>query len=364
MIVRIQYLRGIAALMVVYHHVAFQVVRSSGITLPLADIGAAGVDIFFVISGFIMWVTTQDNPPAPGVFIRRRIIRITPLYWVMTLMLTLVSLALPELLNTTRFQVEHVVLSMLYIPTQHPEIAGQILPFFIQGWTLNYEIFFYLIFACLLTLNVTLRFLALAFILGSLAVFGALLPTTGSSIIEFYTSTIILEFLYGVVLGSLFMSNKMRGGRAPLVLLLGGAALLLFTGLVGLKYGANGQAASRALIWGLPAAAIVAGAAFGSAELKQRCHQLSMALGDSSYSLYLSHIFALPVIGLLWRHSVLGFSGPAACAMGLVMLIGAIAGGHLVYILIERPLAVMLRWPSPSATHSRALAAFNQAGGK
>jgi exopolysaccharide production protein ExoZ len=363
MIVRIQYLRGIAALMVVYHHVAFQVVRSSGITLPLADIGAAGVDIFFVISGFIMWVTTQDSPPAPGVFIRRRIIRITPLYWVMTLMLTFVSLALPDLLNTTRFQVEHVVLSMLYIPTEHPEIAGQILPFFIQGWTLNYEIFFYLIFACLLTLNLTVRFLALAFILGSLAVFGALLPT-GSSIIEFYTSTIILEFLYGVVLGSLFMSKKLRSGRAPLGLLLGGAALLLLTGLIDVKYGANGQAASRAFIWGLPAAAIVAGAAFGSAELKQRWHQLSMALGDSSYSLYLSHIFALPVIGLLWRHSGLGFSGPAACAMGLVMLIGAIAGGYLVYILIERPLAAMLRWPGPPTTRSRALAALYQAGGK
>lgn len=363
MIVRIQYLRGIAALMVVYHHVAFQVMRSSGIRLPLADIGAAGVDIFFVISGFIMWVTTQDNPPAPGVFIRRRIIRIAPLYWVMTLMLTFVSLALPELLNTTRFQVEHVVLSMLYIPTEHPEIEGQILPFFIQGWTLNYEIFFYLIFACLLTLDVSLRFVALAFILGSLAVFGALLPT-GSSIIEFYTSTIILEFLYGVALGILFMSNKLRGGRAPLVLLLGGATLLLFTGLIGVQFGASGQAASRAFIWGLPAAAIVAGAAFGAAELKQRWHQLWMALGDSSYSLYLSHIFALPVVGLFWRHSGLGFSGPAACAMGGVMLVSAVAGGYLVYLLIERPLAATLRWPSPPATRRGPVAALYHAGGK
>src|SRR5215475_9110432 len=101
MILALQYVRGVAAMMVVYHHTAFQVIKTTGeASLPLWELGAAGVDLFFVTSGFIMWVTTEDSRVTPGQFLYRRIVRVAPLYWLATLVLLILSLVLPQLLST------------------------------------------------------------------------------------------------------------------------------------------------------------------------------------------------------------------------------------------------------------------------
>src|SRR5215831_4540480 len=144
MILGLQYVRGIAAMMVVYHHTGFQIFKAGGhVGLPLWQLGAAGVDLFFVTSGFIMWVTTQDAHVTPAEFCYRRIVRVAPLYWLATLFLLGVSLAAPQLLGTTKFDPGHAMESLLFVPVEHPIFAGEALPFIIQGWTLNYEMFFY-----------------------------------------------------------------------------------------------------------------------------------------------------------------------------------------------------------------------------
>src|SRR4029077_17035692 len=90
----VQYLRGIAAMMVVWHHALGQIALSRLLT-ELPPFGGYGVDLFFVISGFIMVVTTWDKPIGPLEFMRHRIRRIVPLYWLVTLLMVLAAIAAP-----------------------------------------------------------------------------------------------------------------------------------------------------------------------------------------------------------------------------------------------------------------------------
>ena len=140
----IQYLRGIAALMVVLLHVRVQLGRM-GYGGYWPEFLMAGVDIFFVISGFIMWVTTFDGSTTPWQFLFRRFVRIIPVYWLLTTTTVAVMLVAPSAVQSGRFDSIHVLSSYLFIPTVHP-LTGMMEPVLIPGWTLNYEMFFYIIF--------------------------------------------------------------------------------------------------------------------------------------------------------------------------------------------------------------------------
>jgi exopolysaccharide production protein ExoZ len=103
----IQYLRGLAALMVVAFHTA---------PGPFALIGAAGVGIFFVISGFIMWALTSSRQTTASVFLQRRIIRIVPLYWLFTLLLAGAGAIVPAAFSHLQLTTDHLLLSLAFIP--------------------------------------------------------------------------------------------------------------------------------------------------------------------------------------------------------------------------------------------------------
>lgn len=335
-------------MMVVYHHADFQLLKASGETqLPLSSLGAAGVDIFFVISGFIMWVTAQNASVTPAQFLYRRIVRIVPLYWAITLFVLVLTLVAPQLLTTTKFDAEHALFSLFFIPVTHPVLSDHILPFFIQGWTLNYEMFFYLIFALAIWQAGRYRLAAIACILSLLAIIGLLVQTENAQA-TFYTSTIILEFVFGMIIGWLFLRIPVFSAGLSVSLFIGGIMALIASGLAGIGYGPNGFDPARALYWGLPSAAIVAGAAFLRFETEGIRHRLLSALGNSSYSLYLSHLIALPAIVIIWRFLGLEFSGSSAAFLTAMMLLLASAGGWLTYILIERPMTSALRHYIPA----------------
>src|SRR5882672_247790 len=131
----VQALRALAALCVVVYHVDF------------VGRGAFGVDIFFVISGFIIChVTAKDHDG----FLRKRLIRIVPLYWAGTLCLYCLGLVAPRLLQSEP-TLSGLVNSLLFIP--YAKEGGRVYPILFLGWTLNYEMFFYALFACALALN-------------------------------------------------------------------------------------------------------------------------------------------------------------------------------------------------------------------
>src|SRR5438045_2337056 len=145
-IVPIQMLRGIAASMVVFVHLDVQLARLGYRTLGSGWL-ATGVDIFFVISGFIMWVSVERRPDmTAGTFLRNRLIRIVPLYWLVSAGVLTMTFAAPQLLHTTVFSAPHAIASFLFLPARHP-VVGNFWPLLIPGWTLDYEMLFYVLFA-------------------------------------------------------------------------------------------------------------------------------------------------------------------------------------------------------------------------
>lgn len=140
----LQYLRGLAACAVVAYHAADRAQR------PFAA-GETGVDLFFVLSGFLMWAIT-DAHSRPGQFLIDRAKRIVPSYWIVTSVM--LAGAIAGLFPAVRLTVTHIVTSYAFIPSISPS-NGQVWPLLVPGWTLNYEAGFYLLFGAALCLPAT-----------------------------------------------------------------------------------------------------------------------------------------------------------------------------------------------------------------
>ncbi len=239
-----------------------------------------------------MWITTCNKNFTPKQFIQNRLVRIVPLYWVFTTFTVGVMLLSPSSMQSGVFNLQHVVKSYLFIPALNSG-TGEMMPVIPPGWTLNYEMFFYCIFAIVLILPVRCRAMALMAVLGFFAVLGPWFPTEGT-IGHFYTSSIILEFGLGVLVGECFMSDRtdrLVSAKLCVLLIAGGAVLSAFhpiPGIVG---------------WGTPAAMIVLGCVMLERHVSIPRFSLTWMLGDCSYSLYLTHGIVLSALGQAWRMS-------------------------------------------------------------
>ena len=202
----IQYLRGIAALMVVWHHARGQVPEIAQL-FPNA-FGASGVDLFFVISGFIMAVTASQSTQGPWHFWRRRLIRVVPLYWALTLLMVGAWLIRPALFKTLSPSWSTLAQSLLFIPHFSASFPDKVWPLLVPGWSLNYEMFFYGIFGLTLALPQRLRVPAMSLFLLAMVSAGYLLEPLVSAAQSVYFSPLLLEFLLGVWIGSLWLQGQ------------------------------------------------------------------------------------------------------------------------------------------------------------
>lgn len=149
----IQILRALAAWTVVYHH--YIQIYGNNFTKFVGDglwkYGVFGVDVFFLISGFIMYESVRNRPQSAAHFIKRRITRIVPNYWFYTVLLVACCLILPGVFaRSMPFTLGSITKSLFFIPHLNPSGIGEY-PFHTVGWTLNYEMFFYMVFAaCML----------------------------------------------------------------------------------------------------------------------------------------------------------------------------------------------------------------------
>lgn len=320
----IQYLRGLAACAVVCFHVSEQF---GG---PF-DVGAAGVDVFFVISGFIMWVTTAGRPTNPWRFMGRRITRIVPLYWIVTLLTAMGILMKPQFFYDHLFSVANFVGSLFFLPVLQEDALHPIL---VQGWTLCYEMMFYLVFTLVLFLGERWRF---GVLVGALAAIVALHFVLPAGYARAFTDPVVIEFAAGVVVGRLWL----QGARLPLGagLAMSGAGILLLT--AGQLFDAD---LPRALLWGLPAALIVAGAVFAERARPFKPDALPTFLGDASYSIYLWHI----VVGVLATGVVLRIGIPAAL-QPVTIIVATLALSAMLYLIVEKPLIALLHPQRPKA---------------
>lgn len=170
--VGIQYLRGIAVSWVIIYHAMAMIAVSSYFPYP---VGSFGVDIFFVISGFIMWITTTQKEITPISFFKARLFRVFPLYWIFTVVLLISIFAVPSaFINQRSFDIAFMIKSFFLIPTYNPDV-GDITPVYTIGWTLVYEMFFYIIFALSLFIPVAKIRLAILITSFSLLVFAGML---------------------------------------------------------------------------------------------------------------------------------------------------------------------------------------------
>lgn len=325
-IASIQYLRGLAASAVVVHHIAARY------GIPIRS-GAAGVDIFFVISGFIMWLVSRRGDVGPASFLKDRCVRVVPMYWLVTLALALAATLRPNLFPLDHPTARHVVSSLLFIPHHSPR-TQQLFPLLIQGWTLNYEMFFYGLFALALLAPRTDRPWVITGLLLACVAGGAILATRDAALLV-YTSPLLLEFLAGIWLASAFEREHWMSAKLGWGALFTGFLLFAAMEVAGIE----GNEPLRVLFWGVPAFLIVCGAA--TIERHGRLPRLPLleVLGNASYSIYLTHFLSILAVSLVVAK--LGFMRGAliyVSTLGIALLAGAACFGW-----IERPLTNMVR---------------------
>ncbi|MGI9434862.1 MAG: acyltransferase family protein, partial [Geminicoccaceae bacterium] len=194
MFLSIQYLRALAAMAVIWCHTYVQLGEMTGSTTESWFNGRSGVDLFFVVSGFIIWLTTYDRRIGPIEFWRLRMIRIVPLYWLATFAFVILLFSAPSLFDRLHLDFGHVVRSLMFIPHFDPFQPDLIYPLLEVGWTLNFEMFFYAVFGLCLVFRPAGRILAIGMVFAVLLVIGALLNLEHAVFIT-YSDPLLLEFI-------------------------------------------------------------------------------------------------------------------------------------------------------------------------
>jgi peptidoglycan/LPS O-acetylase OafA/YrhL len=346
MFYNIQVLRGIAAALVVWIHTQ-DIIPLDFIPLRIREIGFGGVDLFFVISGFIMVHATTNRDITPKSFLLKRFLRVAPLYYVMTLFVALLCIFLPMLFKNTTIDLVSLVKSLLFIPFE--KVHDQIYPIYALGWTLNYEMFFYCLFTLAMFLDTQKRVAALVIMLLALAGIGLFVsgPSDYGMLVYFYTRPIILDFALGMMIAAfLLLPSKISPSLVQMfyVTLMVGCIAFVFAGYV-IVFSSSSPITpitETLLRFGVPSAFIVA-SFVGLDRLGHTINSdIMRKIGDASYSIYLVHYIVLaPLSHGLVR--VIGETTALHVVAAAVTIAISIFCGILAYRFVERPLAGDLR---------------------
>ena len=249
-----------------------------------------------------------------------------PVYWLATTVM--VAGALGGLFPNLVLSLKHVLASLFFIPARPPS-NGEIWPVLVQGWTLNYEMFFYLVFAGTLVLPRAWRLPAMAALFGLLVIGGALFVTDNAVLFSF-TRPIILEFVAGMMIGELWLKGKVPAVATGFALIAFAFSGFATTEVAGLPF--------DALVCGLLAAGLVVGMLALEAARPIRFVRVASLLGDASYSIYLWHTFAISVVAKIGTSLAAPHPGVFAIAV-----VSGIASGIVGYHLLERQGPVFAR---------------------
>jgi exopolysaccharide production protein ExoZ len=347
----IQILRGVAAMSVLTAHAAVRIRE----TFPGATwenrgfgIGVYGVDLFFVISGFIIFYTSRTefgDWSAPARFMMRRIIRIVPLYWLCTFLIVGLQLTGYFLRDNAPLTLTGLGASLFFIPSQWPPLTA--------GWTLNYEMYFYLIFALLLCLSTPRMapYWIIGAIVGMIGI-GRLfeidpLPRDESMKAigqHFLANPIPIEFCYGIAI-AWFLGREWSDREHRRIIVVVGIVvsiiwIISIAIISNVTIDKDWHSDIRCIVGGLPAAVLVA--AF--VEMRYAKGWIS-ALGDASYSLYLTHIFIVFAFSWTLNHVRVGHGLPSTVWL-ITCIATATLAGVATYSYLERPVTHFLqaRW--------------------
>ena len=325
----LQVLRAFAAVSVALYHTFY--------ILPGMQIfGSFGVDVFFVISGYIM---ARILHKSPDFFLRRRIIRIVPPYWLFTFLIYVVALVAPQLLHTTRATSMELVKSLFFIPYAKPLPGGGklIQPLLGVGWTLSFEMLFYLSLAVGLAISRKKAvWIGVGIVLAALMTSFAF--AARSDIAQFFAHSNMLEFIFGVLAYYVCREIHAASARRMRIPALGLCiasvlALICFQGLLPASFLST---APNALLLGIPSFILIVSATILSIAGWDTNVAPLILIGDASYMLYLVHFFCIYGIDriLAARWHWLRVSAPIGAITGISLSILVAIALHL---LIERP---------------------------
>lgn len=327
----IQAIRGIAAVLVVYFH-----------TCHAPKFGAFGVDIFFVLSGAVMAMLMAQGPTGMD-FLVRRLVRIVPLYFLATTAAYAVSCLLPSARTSGNIPTfADYLKSIAFIP--HAARNGEIVPVLGVGWTLNYEMSFYLCCAAACAVSIKCRALWTTGIMALAAcVAGLFFASTPAG--RFYSNPMILEFIAGLGVWTLCSRIKLSRTGALTAFPIGLALVFMaWSEFTNLEIVAGAGEWTRPLRYLLPATAIVGFAILAEgtfAKLQEPIRRALVLIGDASYAIYLTHVFVIGALSLLLAKTAQLLVSSSLGAS--ITVVASTLVGVAVYLWIELPMQRLLR---------------------
>ncbi|UOA08554.1 acyltransferase [Methylobacter sp. S3L5C] len=294
--------------------------------------GFSGVDVFFVLSGFIIFYTSSPEKSNVGIFLKKRFIRIYPIYWIVTILLIISFLFSPSSEQSYKSDLG-IILGSFWLYPQKQYIVG-------VAWTLTYEVIFYLVFA--LTYLRKPIFLLYAFIgwITAILLFYFFNIKTNIFAIDVLTNPIILNFSFGCLVAFVYKRHSeithsewfFWGGLILFVLMWS-----IFYQLKSSNAEAFTDDMARVYLFGIPASLLI----FGALYLPMAVPGLLVYLGDASYSLYLVHGTVLSILIKIVLKSNYGtlfanFSG------AIILFISTLAISCCFYSLVEKNLLIYL----------------------
>ena len=327
----LQILRAIAATSVVYYHIALPPEANA-----IPRFGSFGVDIFFVISGFVMAMVVARGQQA-RTFAISRIARIVPLYWLLTSGVLILALTQPQLLQTTTADLGNYLKSILFIP--YFKESGKLQPMLVVGWTLNYEMFFY--FCVWLSIVVARRVYLLLTIALLFATYVLLGKHSENAVLEaFFGRLMIFEFAFGLLAYHIYKSGILTRLSSTSLILVS----LLSYGFMAVAE-AKELDADRMFLYGIPSLALVS-VATALEDLKiaraGAVADVLASMGDGSYATYLTHFYVVEGMRRL-VFPRLDFIDPYSPLGVLIIITASQAVGQVCYGLLDKPLSDSLR---------------------
>ena len=313
----LQFLRGLAALGVVFYHTDFRLAGDWHTDF-------SGVAVFFVISGFIMCFITRED--ADG-FLAKRFIRIVPMYWLVTLLMFLLHGLSPGAVNPPT--AADLPRSLLFLPSEQLPILG-------VGWTLNFEVYFYLVFALALWINRRLAPLITAVFIYT--VFALDQHGYGGFLTHYYSHDYIHYFLAGIALFYLWTYGSVLFRGWPVTAVCAAGIVLFFGSQFAHPLWPDWLLTYS---WWFPPF-VVACALFMESSGAPITWRPAVLLGDASYSLYLTHIIFFGIARVLLQ--ALHMPAPKDnVAVMLFEIVTAALIGIAVHLYVEKPMLRKIR---------------------
>ena len=339
----IQFLRGFAALAVVVHHTGGYVKRYFEPTLLFEDkfsIGFAGVDLFFVISGFIIHFTSKNylnNPSKLKEYLKKRFIRVYPIYWIITTILFISSWLIVEILDKNIFSIGYPNTLIAYIQTY------LLLPLHFAinpvTWTLSYELFFYLCFAILIISERLWIIPALILAVSFYNIFINIpeIVEVKLNYFNFIFSGYNFEFMFGFLIYPLYEKIKLSNIISVILLIISISIIALFGYDIG-----DYDSYKRVLTFGLPSGLILLSLLNLENNNAISFPKITLTLGDASYALYLIHFPMMLLMNKIPQILGYNFSAIQEVWYSYFIIISMVISSIYVHKWIEMPVAKKL----------------------